>query len=283
MENIILFLKSAVTVMIPVFFAAQGGLFTALCGALNIALEGLLLAGAFSSLTVFYFTGNYILAIFSSVIAASALAAFHALSVYKFKTNLFISGLAVNLLSSGLCIVLSEKIFKTKGVVVLNVNHHYIESRVLISVYLITGLLLLIVVWLALYKTPFGFRLRACDKDSKALVSLGINPVFYKVISIIVSGVFCGIGGSFLSLNLAAFVPGMSSGRGWISLAVIFLGLKKPAGILAAAFVFAAAEAFSNYAQGFWNIPADFILAFPYIFSLIAIIMVSTVPGERKI
>ncbi|MDR1836937.1 MAG: ABC transporter permease, partial [Treponema sp.] len=96
---------------------------------------------------------------------------------------------------------------------------------------------------------------------------------------LLVSGFFCGIGGSFLSLNLGAFVPGMSAGKGWIALVVIFLGGRKPLGVLAAAFAFAVADAFSNYAQGLWRLPADFILAFPYVCTLIAMVVVSAIPS----
>ncbi|MCL2184605.1 MAG: ABC transporter permease [Treponema sp.] len=281
MEIIIAFLKSAFTIMIPIFFAASGGLFPSLAGTLNIALEGLLLAGAFSSLTVYYFTGNAAGAVFAAVIASVALSLLHTFAAFKLRANLFISGLAINLFSSGLCIVLSEKIFKTKGVVSVSVNSIN-QTQNLFILYIILGLFLLLASWLTVYKTPFGYRLRACDNNKEALISLGINPVFYQSAAIIISGFFCGIAGSFLSLNLGAYVPGMSAGKGWIALAVIFLGARKPLGILAAAFIFAAAESFSNYAQGFLGIPVDFILAFPYVFTLIALLGVSVVTKNKK-
>jgi len=266
-------LKSTLIIMIPIFFAAFGGLFPTLAGTLNIALEGLLLSSAFCSLTVFNFTGNVLAAVLSAIITSIAMSALHSLAVFKLKADLFISGLAINLFSSGLCVILSERIFGTKGVVTVN------SANGLLMWFVIVGLLLLIISHIAIYKTPFGYRLRACDKNAAALVSLGIKPVFYQTTAFLISGFFCGIGGSFLSLNLGAFVPGMSAGKGWIALAVIFLGVKKPIGILAAAFVFALAECFSNYAQGFWQIPAGIILAFPYICTLIAIIVVSVIPS----
>jgi simple sugar transport system permease protein len=71
-----------------------------------------------------------------------------------------------------------------------------------------------------------------------------------------------------LTINLGAFVPNISAGRGWIALVVIFLGNRRPAGLFAAALLFGLAESFSNYAQGIFNIPADFILAIPYILTL---------------
>ncbi|GBU28363.1 hypothetical protein R84B8_01921 [Treponema sp. R8-4-B8] len=268
-------LKSTLNLMIPIFFAAFGGLFPALAGTLNIALEGLLLSGAFCSLAVFHFSGSITAAILSAILTATILSALHSLAVFKLRADLFISGLAINLFSSGLCVILSDKLFGTKGVITIK------NSSGLLMLYASLGIILLVISHIAIYKTPFGYRLRACEKSADSLVSLGIKPVFYQTAAFLICGFFCGIGGSFLSLNLGAFVPGMSAGKGWIALAVIFLGVKKPAGLLAAAFVFALAECFSNYAQGFWNIPAGFILAFPYICTLIAMIAVSVIPYKK--
>jgi simple sugar transport system permease protein len=255
--------------MTPLLFAAAGGLFPVLAGTLNIALDGMLLAGAFSSLAVFYHTGSITAAVTAAALSGAALSALHAFTTFKLRANLFITGLAVNLLSSGLCVVLSDRLFNTRGVIASQ------NIRGLLNWYLFFGLFLLLVSWLAIYKTPFGFRLRACEKNSDALISLGINPLFYQTAAFLISGFFAGLGGSFLSLNLGVFVPGMSAGKGWISLVIIFLGGRKPHGIIAAAFIFALADAFSNYAQGLWDIPADFILAFPYVCTLVAMIAAS--------
>ena len=275
MQSVIPILRSTVTIMTPLLFAAVAGLFPALAGTLNIALEGLLLAGAFSALAVFHLTGSAVLAIISAICAALSLSVLHAFAAFKLRANLFITGLAVNLLSSGLCIVISDKLFNTRGVVASQ------NIPGLLKWYLIAGLFLLFASWLVIYKTPFGFRLRSCEKNSEALISLGISPLFYQTTALLLSGVFCGIGGSFLSLNLGAFVPGLPAGKGWIALVVVFLGGRKPLGVLAAVFVFALADAFSIHAQGLWNIPADFILAFPYVCTLIAMIAVSVVPVRK--
>ena len=264
--------KSAVTIMIPLLFAAAGGLFPALAGTLNIALEGLLLAGAFSSLAVYCVTSSVTAAVTAALIAATALSALHAFAIFKLRANLFISALAVNLFSGGLCVVLSDKLFHTRGVIVSE------SAAGLQKWYVIAGVFTLAAAWLAIYKTPFGYRLRACEKDSEALVSLGIRPQVYQTIAILISGFLCGIGGSFLSLNLGAFVPGMSAGKGWIALAVIFLGGRKPLGVLVAAFLFSLAEVFSNYSQGILSLPVDFLLAFPYVITLIAMIVISVLP-----
>jgi simple sugar transport system permease protein len=282
-------LHSAVTIMTPILLAATGGLFTELAGFLNIALEGLLLAGAFSAITAAYYTGSFAAALAASILASLLLSALMAFSTLKLRSNVFIAGLAVNLLAAGLTVVLSHYFFNTKGVIIFQsdkniplVNIPFVKQIHVIgellsghSVYVYASWLLLAVSWIAIYKTAFGYRLRACATYSMALASLGLKPDTYRYAAFLLSGLFCGIGGSFLSLNLGAFVPNMTAGKGWIALVVIFLGGRKPQGLLAAAFVFGLAEALSNYAQGLRSVPADFILAMPYLLTLLAMVLVS--------
>jgi simple sugar transport system permease protein len=113
------------------------------------------------------------------------------------------------------------------------------------------------------------------------MIALGLSPRKYQMIGILISGFTCGLAGAVLTLNLGAYVPNISSGRGWIALVVIYLGGKTPFGILIAAFVFGLAESASNYAQGFSNIPADFILAFPYIITVAAMVIMSIVQSRK--
>jgi simple sugar transport system permease protein len=256
---------------------------------LNIALEGLLLIGAFSAIATVYFTGSFTTGLVAAIIASMLLAAILAGTSIKLRSNVFITGLAVNLLASGLTIVLSHYLFNTRGVVALQdisrlsvmvipfINNIPVIGELLSghSVYVYASWLLSFLSWLVIYKTPFGYRLRACDNSFGALVSLGLCPVRCRWFAFLISGLCCGIGGSFLSLNLGAFVPNMTAGKGWIALVVIFLGVRRPLGLIAAAFVYGLAEAFSNHTQGLFNIPADFILAMPYLFALVAMILVS--------
>ena len=282
--------------MTPLLFAATGGLFCELAGMLNIALEGLLLAGAFSAAAAFYCTGSFIAALAAALIAALALALLMAFATLKLRSNVFISGLAVNLCASGVTVVLSDYLFNTRGVLVLRDIPSLPPLRLPLiqnvpvmgelfsghSPYVYAGWALLGIAHVVLFRTPFGLRLRACGKHAEALASLGLRPASYRFAAFLIAGFCCGIGGSFLSLNLGAFVPNMSAGKGWIALVVIFLGGRRPLGLLAAAFVFGLAEAFSNYAQGLFKVPADFILAFPYLFTLLAMIAVSIRAGGKN-
>jgi len=271
-KNILPVLHSAIIIMTPLLFAASGGLFTEFAGMLNIALEGLLLAGAFSAIAVTWYTGSFVAGLIAAILASLMLSALLAFTTLKLRSNVFIAGLALNLLASGLTIVLSQHFFGTRGVVALPDGKGLFFSQ---NVYVYASWFLLFLSWVILYKTPFGYRLRACRKNAESLVSLGIKPDFYRWAAFLISGIFCGIGGSFLGFNIGAFVPNMTAGKGWIALVVIFLGVRRPMGLLAAAFVYGLADAFSNYAQGLLNIPADFILAMPYLLTLLAMVIVS--------
>jgi simple sugar transport system permease protein len=283
MKNLIPIAQSALVIMTPLLFAATGGLYTELAGMLNIALDGLLLIGAFSAVAAAYFTGSFTAALIAAITASLILSALLAFTTLKLRSNIFITGLAVNLLAGGMTVILSQYIFNTRGVI--TIPNALSTAR---NVYVYAGLLLLLFSWIVIYKTPFGYRLRACDKHSNALISLGIRPDTYRWIAFLVSGFFCGIGGSFLGLNLGAFVPNMTAGKGWIALVVIFFGGRRPLGLIIAAFVFGLAESFSNYAQGAgvlapgFFIPADFVLAMPYLLTLLAMIFISVARNKNK-
>ncbi|MDR2419318.1 MAG: ABC transporter permease [Treponema sp.] len=279
-------LHSAITIMTPLLFAAMGGLFTERAGMLNIALEGQLLMGAFVGLVFTHLSGNLPIGILVAALCSMALAALMGALTIRLKANVFITGLATNLFATGITVALAHRFFATRGLIAPSAMPRLptlaIPALARIPIladvlqehtwYVYASWLLLLISWFCLYRTSFGFRLRACEAQEEALVSLGLKPSFYRFVAFLISGLCCGIGGSFLSLNIGVFVPNMSAGKGWIALVVIFLGNRHPAGLWIAALVFGLAEAFSNYAQGMFRIPADFTLALPYIFTLFVMV-----------
>jgi len=272
-------LLSAVVIMTPLLLAATGGLFTELSGRLNIALEGQLLVGAFFAMLAAHLTGSFAAGLFAAVLASGALAALVDFAARRLRSNAFIAGLAANLLAGGLTVVLSQRFFGTRGVFALG-DFRPLPRAFGLDAYVYAAWALLFLAWAAIFRTPFGYRLRACGRGAEALASLGARPDAYRGAAFLVSGLFCGIGGSLLSLRLGGFVPGMAAGRGWIALVVIFLGARRPLGLLAAAFAFGLAEALSNYAQGF-DAPADLVLAAPYAVTLLAMALASA-RAKRK-
>lgn len=288
-------LHNSVGIMTPFLLAGIGGLMTELAGMLNIALEGLILIGAFSSVVCAAWTGSLFAGILLGLgITVLFSALFGAVTLYL-RANLFITGLATNLLAGGLTTVLSHYLFGTKGVLLFQevaslpvlsidrLNSIPVLGDILLghSVLVYAGWLAVILSSIVIYRTPFGYRLRGTGSNPEALIAAGLNPNRYRMISILISGLACGLAGAVLTLSLGAYVPNISAGRGWIALVLIYLGGKTPFGVFAAAFIFGLAESFSNYAQGFLDIPADFILAFPYLITVTAMVIVSVVQYNR--
>jgi ABC-type uncharacterized transport system permease subunit len=288
-EHVILTLvHNTVGIMTPFLLAATGGLFTELAGMLNIALEGLMLIGAFFSVVFAGLTGSLLAGVLLGIVSAMLAALVFGLISLHLRANIFIAGLATNLLASGLTIVLAYQMFKNKGVVRFELGElpvlavPALQRIPLLGDLLIGHNVLVYLSWLivlvsalVIYRTPFGLRLRGTGLNAATIASLGLRPRAYQMAGILISGFTCGLAGAVLTLNLAAFVPNITSGRGWIALVAIYLGNKTPWGIVAASFVFGLAEAFSNYAQGAIKVPADFILAFPYGITVLAMILYS--------
>ncbi len=282
-------LHDSITIMTPFLLAASGGLFTELAGVLNIALEGLMLIGAFFSVTFTALTGNLFLGILLGMVFSMAAALLYGVISLKLQANIFITGLATNLLASGLTVMLSQYLFGTKGVVRFPDIQHLPVLRIpgihdipvlgdLLSghnvlVYASWAVLALTAV--LLYLTPFGLRVRATGLNADSVTALGLRPIGYQLRAILLSGAACGMAGAMLSLNISAFVPNITAGRGWIALVVIYLGNRTPLGILVASFVFGLAETVSIFAQGVIALPAEIILAFPYIVTVAAMVLYS--------
>jgi simple sugar transport system permease protein len=279
----------------PLLFAALGGLFTELSGLLNIALEGLMLIGAFASAAVAGATQSLALGLAAGVAASTLVAAFYGLVTIRGRANEFVTGLAANLLASGLAVVLSAQLFKTKGILALDLEPLPELAPALAGRLPFLGKLLfghnalVYASWLAvplaalvIAKTPFGLRLRAAGSNPRALLAQGLKPERYRFAAVLISGGTSGLAGACLSLSLAAYVPNMSSGRGWIALVAIYLGGRKSSGVAAACLAFALADSFANYAQGFLKVPSDFILALPYAVTFLALVAGAAIRRGRS-
>jgi simple sugar transport system permease protein len=275
---------SALEAMTPLLLAAVGGLFTELAGMLNIALEGLMLAGAFFGFAAAAASGSLALGVLAGALASSLIAWIYGSVTLKLKANVFITGLAANIFAPSLTAVLSAAWFGTRSVVALKIpdparpfrsilGSNPVLGEVLFSQHSLTYLSWALAAGAALivYRSVLGTRIRATGARAEAVAAVGFNPDSFKLAAVVLSGFFCGVAGASLSLPLGAYVPNMSSGRGWIALVAIYLGNRRPGRTALACLVFALAESFSNYAQGQFGIPSEFILAIPFAATLIAL------------
>jgi len=246
----------------PLLFAGLGGLFSERGGVVNIALEGILLLGAFAAAAVTYFTGSLWLGIAAAVVAGSLLAAAHALICLRFGVDQIVSGIALNMLAVGLTEFLMWIFFGSGS------NSPRLPSpdwpgalgSFFVELPPLTLLALLLVPassWL-LWRSRFGLRLRAVGEHPEAADSLGLPVHRIQFYGVLLSGVLAGLGGAFLSLNTHYFVKNMSAGRGFIALAALIFGKWRPGGVLAATLLFGFAESLQGHIHVDW-LPTRFI------------------------
>ena len=224
--SLVALLSGAVAAMTPILLAALGGLFTELAGMLNIALEGLITLGAFFGIMGAAASGSTVVGLFAGMAASAAIALVYGLVTLRLKANEFITGLAANLFAAGITVVLSQQLFATKAVVPFDIPDLIVPAKSLAGIpflgpvffgqnYLVLlSWLAVLVSWICIRRTSFGMRLRATGANPRAVTALGLDPGRYRLAAVLISGAACGLAGSYLSLNLSAYVPNISSGRG---------------------------------------------------------------------
>lgn len=258
--------------MIPVLTAAMGGLYSDLAGVLNIALEALILAGAFTAYIAASSTASSLMGFFAAGLTGLVLAVLFAYPLLRFKGNIFVGGLGMNLLIPGLVSVLSSQIYGTSGVL-HSADFASPPSLFGLPLPYYAALIFIAILWYLLEKTPLGLRIRSVGYNADVSEIRGMNPMHIRLIALAVSGLAGGVAGSLLVLNLEAYVPHISAGRGWIALAAIYLGRKNPRGIVVAAAIFALAEYGSNILQGISELPSSLFLAVPYVITFAALVL----------
>jgi len=272
---------SAIRLATPMIFAALGGLFSERSGVINIALEGLMLAGAFTAAVVTYELSNPYLGFLSGMIAGGLVASIFAVAVIQFEADQVVAGVGINFLMLGLPAFLSGAIYSASG------STEQIDKDYLIpainnqfSVASILAILLVPVVWYVLYKTPFGLRLRAVGENPEAADSAGVKVLRLRYTGVILSGVLAAAGGAYLSIGQSSFFTrGMSAGKGFIALAALILAKWRPFQVLFACLFFGFTEALAIRAQGApfltdlfgGDVPVQFIEIVPYVLTIIVL------------
>lgn len=254
-------------IMTPFLLASMGGLYTELSGTTNVAIEGYTTLGAFLVIMLAKVTGSLETAIILTIVIIGTVGFIHSFTTIKLRANPVITGLAVNMGFFGIISVLSFKLYKTKGFLDLN-----LENKIETWALTIIALVFPVVTYFIIMKTRYGMRLMANGINKRVLNYSNISTNFYNISSMVISSIFSSLAGIFLALELRGFVPNISSGRGWISLVIIFLGRKNPLGIVIGCTVFTATQIISNRSQASL-IPSEIVLAIPYFLTLLALII----------
>jgi general nucleoside transport system permease protein len=264
----------------PLIFAALGGLFSERAGVINIALEGLMLTGAFAAAVTTYQFSNPYLGFICAMIAGAFIAWIYAIATIHFEADQVVAGTAINFLLLGLPQLLSGAIYDSSGSTPQIAKEFLIpEYFQSISLASIVALSLIPICWYVLYKTPFGLRLRAVGENPAAADSAGINVLRLRYTAVILSGVLAAAGGAYLSIGQSSlFTRGMSAGRGFIALAALILAKWKPVPVLISCLFFGFTEALTIKLPGTsWakingeDIPIQFIQIIPYVLTIIVL------------
>lgn len=276
---LLILLFSSIRLATPLIFAALGGMFSERAGVINIALEGLMLAGAFTAAVATYQLQNPYLGFLCGMLVGAAVALVFAIAVIKFEADQVVTGFAISLLMLGLPAVISSRLYDSAG------STEQIAKEFLLpdfynrlSIASILAFLLVPLCWYVLYKTPFGLRIRAAGENPEAADAAGVNVIRLRYIAVILSGVLAGAGGAYLSIGQSSlFTRGMTAGRGYIALAALILAKWKPIPVLIACLFFGFTEALAIQMQGVIkmpsgeDVPVQFIQMIPYVLTIIVL------------
>lgn len=280
----------------PIILCVIGGIFAYKANVLNIALEGMMLMGAFASTLTAFYTQNILLGFLAAIIAALVFGVVFSIMGVTFKGNVIIVGLAINLLASAIASFVLVRM-KTANITLqflntadLKINIPFIKDipllgRILSGHTPITYLSFIgiFVMWVLMYKTKFGVYVRVVGENEDAAKSIGLKTNFYKYAAILIGAVCCGLAGANLSTErMGLFTNDMTAGRGFIAIAAIYCGQGSP--ILSAfyAILFGIARALSVNLSIFAGPIAGLFDVIPYIVMVGVLTAVSIVKHKNN-
>jgi len=265
-------LFSTLRLATPLVWAAIGGLYSERAGVINVALEGLMLAGAFTAASITYYAGNPWIGVVAAALAGAAVAAVIAVACIRFEANEVVTGTAINILFLGLPAVLSGALFLSSGSTPQIPREQLLPAIGQVSVMSIGAALAVAVTAYVLLRTPFGLRLRAAGENPEAADAAGVRVLRIRYAAVIISGALAGIGGAYLSIGQSSlFTRNMTAGRGFIALAALIFGNWRPVPTMLACLLFGAADALSIQMQGVSKVPVQFVQMIPYVLTLVVL------------
>jgi simple sugar transport system permease protein len=264
---------SAIRLSTPLILAALGGMFSERSGVINIGLEGMMLAGAFTAASVTWALGNPWLGLLAGAAAGLAIASIHAVACIRYKADQVVTGTAINILMIGIPGFLSGALFLSSGSTPQIPKEQLIPWTPIVMAFAAVP-----ITWYALYRTPFGLRLRSVGENPEAADAAGVNVASVRYSGVLLSGILCGIGGAYLSIGQSSlFTRNMTSGRGFIALAALIFGKWRPVQTMLACLFFGLTEAVTIQMQGVVklpsgeDIPVQFIQMVPYVLTIVVL------------
>jgi general nucleoside transport system permease protein len=271
---------------VPITIGALAGILCERAGIVNIAIEGMMIGGAFMGAVVGSLGGLWA-GMLAAILMGMFLALIHAVLSIKYKVDQIISGTMINILSTGLTSYLYIKFLQNPQYQHLNESGFFkpfaipLLSKIPVigpiffdhNLYIYAMYVLVLVLSIALFKTKWGLRHRAMGEHPKAADTLGVNVFRTRYIACLLSGAVAGFAGSYFSLgSVGRFEQTMTAGRGFIALAAMIFGNWNPVGAMGAGFLFGFAESLTTKLSLLnFPIPAEILLMLPYIITIVVL------------
>ena len=279
-------LSSSLVRATPIALAALCGVISERAAVVNIGIEGIMLIAAQASVVSATLSGNMYIGLFVGIFAGALVGAFHAFLCIRFKVDQIVSGVAINIFATGATSFLSSKYLQHQGELLNNSGTFPIIQIPLLSKIPILGpilfennlivylmLLVVIVLHIVLFYTPWGLRTRAVGEHPKAADTLGINVFFVRYVNVIIGGMIAGLGGAYFTLgSVGRFDEVMTAGKGFIGLAAMIFGNWNPIGAFTSSLIFGFADSLQIKMQILSvPIPSSILAMAPYIVTMIVL------------
>lgn len=290
------YIFTVLRVMTPILFASLACLMFYKGGVDAIGTEGMMLTSALIGVLGAYYTKSVIGGLLFGMLCGAALSSLYVYMTNKMKTNDILAGIAINTFASGFTVFLLYLLTGEKGSsqnlptkTVPNLEIPLIKDIPVIgdilsghSLLTYLSIVMVVAVYVFLYKTPIGLRIRAVGKNPGAASSVGINVIRTRYLSASIAGALAGLGGVFMSMSyISNFTRDMVAGRGFIGMAAEGMGRGNPFGVLLASLLFGAVDSLAIRLQGM-NLPARLVQSIPYLLTIIIISVYSYYEMEKK-
>ncbi|MGZ4309502.1 MAG: ABC transporter permease [Gaiellaceae bacterium] len=268
----------------PLTFGALGGMFSERSGVVNIALEGMMLMGAFFGIYGADKTGSWFGGILIAMLAGGLMALVHAYFSVTLRADQIVGGMAINFLALGITGYFFYQLYHGANIPaniprIPNVSIPWVKDQSFLgpafgdlNLLIWVAILLVPLSYVVVFKTAIGLRIRACGEHPRAADTVGIDVYAVRYASVIVSGMLAALGGAFLSVGfVGTFNENMTAGRGFIALAALIFGNWRPFGAFGAACLFGFSTALAFRLPVYSGSAATLFQTLPYVLTLVAV------------
>ena len=277
-------LSSSLVRATPIALAALCGVISERSAVINIGIEGIMLISAQVAVALASMTGNLYIGLIAAIIVGGLVAAAHAWLVIRFKVDQIVSGVAINIFGAGLTSFISSRFLENNTDLLNNSGIFPVISIPVLSKIPVIGpmvfennivvylmLLLVVVMHIVLFYTPWGLRTRAVGEHPKAADTLGVNVYLGRYVNVVLGGMIAGLGGAYFTIgSVGRFDEIMTAGKGFIGLAAMIFGNWNPIGAFTSSLIFGFADSLQVRMQILRvPIPSEFLLMAPYIVTMI--------------